>query len=173
MSDIIESNPENLKPKLTVKDGAVLIDPLLVNSSDEFSFQAIAKGSVEGISITARIGGINEIVNVDDNRKELKSDLSWLLLIYALICFISYSLVVPIALNRNSLVSIKPISSGGGKLLVLSVIIPAIVALFYFKEINDLKPNWSWVIYFVIFSIFSDLVAGKYLTKEEKEVRSK
>jgi hypothetical protein len=55
-----EAEPKGLKPTWRTQGSAMTIEPLLLNSGDNFTFNLLVKG-YEDMSITGRIAGVKEI----------------------------------------------------------------------------------------------------------------
>lgn len=53
--------PSDLKPILTIKDGQILLQPLLLNSDDKFRVTVLSTGGMPQVAIKGRIAGISKI----------------------------------------------------------------------------------------------------------------
>ncbi len=169
-SKVVNVSPSNLKPSLLLNNGAINIAPLLLNSSDSITIQSLAKGSVKNISVTGRIGGINKIEDINKNKSAIFSGFSWLLVIYAVFCFVSYSLVGPVVLGGRIVFENRSISHRGAILIVAIVMLSGIVALTTFTEIHDIKIGWSSLAYFLGLLVISEFIAIPFRVKESKNV---
>lgn len=59
--EVMERQPDNLGVELSVDNGRIQIEPLLLNSGDSFTFKVIGTGFADNIEVEGRIVGIKEV----------------------------------------------------------------------------------------------------------------
>lgn len=89
MQRISEAFPENLSVEATGYGEKVLVKPLLLNPSDQFTIETFIEGEKSKIKLDARIEGISQATRIDHSHA-LTSRRSILLVIGALLGFIIY-----------------------------------------------------------------------------------
>lgn len=60
-AELIHASPENLKPTFRSTQSSVTVQPLLLNSKDEFDVKILCDGYKGGIDIETRIVGVREV----------------------------------------------------------------------------------------------------------------
>lgn len=142
-SKVVDAYPKNLNPSLSIQKGEINIAPLLLNSNDRLTVQAIAKGNLENIHVLGRIGGIFEITDLGEGKRALLFGVSWLLVLFSLLCFISYSLVGPVVLGGKFITERIALTRQGRILIVTVVTISGVIALLYFADMHSIGLGWK------------------------------
>lgn len=59
--DVLETNPDNLKPSFSFNAGHVLLQPLLLNSQDSITFKVLLTNFSNYIDVNCRINGVKSV----------------------------------------------------------------------------------------------------------------
>lgn len=166
-STIVSVSPENLTPNASISGGIIKIQPLLLNPHDEMTIQAIAKGELRNIRVAGRIGGIKEITNANESKKGFLEGLSWLLVLYGLLCLVAYSLLGPVVLGGKVTLKNRTVSPKGAILIVAIVMISGMGALVFFANMHELEFGWEVVLIYFWLIILSEFIAIPFRPKEK------
>jgi hypothetical protein len=170
---VVNTTPVHLKASVSLNEGSIEIAPLLLNSGDKITIQAIAQGNLNKVNVLGRIGGIDKIEDLSEDQQDRRLMLSWLLVLFGLMGFISYSLVWPIATNKNLSLVNRTISQREAILIVLVVITSATYSLSSFASMHEIEYNLKSFIYLVILIIISETIATFFRVKKSKNYSQK
>ncbi|MFI9006636.1 hypothetical protein ACIGNX_05295 [Actinosynnema sp. NPDC053489] len=70
------------KTKVTTKNGALVIEPLLLNPRDQVTLLAVVDGFADDIKVTTRVAGVEEVVNIPPPNENITTDLTVTSLLY-------------------------------------------------------------------------------------------
>jgi len=82
---VVEVNPGDLKPVLEPATHSVTLKPLLLNKNDRVKLKILAAGVGDEIEVTARIAGIEKIVDYKEVKKSRQKRYRWIALTFLLI----------------------------------------------------------------------------------------
>ena len=71
-SKILKTSPKNLKISLINKDSSTIIQPTLINPTDEIILGILISNSRENPNVQARISGIKELKKLDRNKERIE-----------------------------------------------------------------------------------------------------
>lgn len=166
-SKIVNILPNNLKPSLSLNNGIINMAPLLLNSGDEVTIQAIAEGNLKDVRVTARIGGISEIKDINEGKRAIQLQFSWLLLVYAVLCFVALLLVRPIVFNGGIALKDSVISRQGAILIIAICMVSGEIALNFFLGMHNIGSNWLFFMCIFCVSIVSEFIARFFRPKQK------
>jgi hypothetical protein len=66
-SEVIASSPSDLSPSISATTQGILVAPLLLNPNDYFTIKALVTERQGGVSVTARIIGVERVVYVKES----------------------------------------------------------------------------------------------------------
>lgn len=120
--------PSDLKPILTIKDGQILLQPLLLNSDDKFRVTVLSTGGMPQVAIKGRIAGISKIDFIARTDDQTLSG-TWLkALVGILLVIIYFSLGFDAAYQHCYLRKFRPLQlvvgavcGSGGALLIAPI----------------------------------------------------
>ncbi len=167
-SRVTEAKPKNLAPKIGMSANFLKVEPLLLNPTDEIQIQAIALGDLSDIEVNARIGGVSQATDLNRSRSKTYKNYSWVLLVYGFLCFVGYSLLGPVVLRSKTDTKYHILSRSGAILLVILVMLPGIVALIFFSEVQGLEMGWSLFFYLMGLIVLGEIFSIPFQHKKQK-----
>ena len=172
-SNIVEKNPRNLNPKISVKDNLISIEPLLLNANDHFILQILSEGNNDSLFINARIAGIESIVEKQVNEEEDFSFATkvWFLIFTIAITFVYTSINTSNKISPN-LKGYRFIHWGELAWNQLILFIITVLMLIAFLKIVGIDKVWLQLLLMVVYlGIFNE--GFKYVkTKGYNKIRS-
>ena len=88
-AQVSSATPTSLEPKVELKEGIVLVHPLLLNSSDVVRLTVVTADARPQYSVRGRIAGVQE-VTVNDAESARKTKRFWLTQVVAILLLVAY-----------------------------------------------------------------------------------
>ena len=166
---IISLSPKNLKPIISVKEKVLSINPLLLNPGDEITLQMVLGEGLGPLKVSARIGGIHKVSDLDHSRKRNIETISWLYVLYGLLGFTVYSFVTDAVSAKYLFKREMKLPTQAHLLIILVAIIAAIASFYHFIEIQDIDLSWSLVWYGLGILVLSEIIAIPFKKNRQKD----
>lgn len=151
-ADVISADPEALKPKASLQDGAIEVAPLLLNAGDSFQLGIISSGENPSFSASGRIAGLQRI-GVTERSSVSAADRPVLRYLLAAALVIAYGAFSAVGLHGTILkrpgqmAVIHPLAS-----LALSVAIAVSSIILVKSTVADFLLDYpKWLVMAVIF----------------------
>ncbi|MCP4352148.1 MAG: hypothetical protein GY795_42340 [Desulfobacterales bacterium] len=161
---IKEKNPKNINSTMSYKKNIISITGSLLNPNDNFTIQGLIEGSMESISATARISGINEINLKTDTFKEIKIIIAIVLLVHSMLALITTSILSSSFTAEG--ISVISVRLPGLWLIMLVAICSVVISLYISAILIGYNFGWKTGIPIIIgVFILSEVLSFPFKTK--------
>ena len=171
-SDIITKSPIDLNPVINYSNNVLSIEPLLLNSNDEFTLRILSEGSNDSIFVSARIVGLTSINRIESNSEEVFSLFGkiWIL-IFSLISTLVYTSINTTIKFSPNLRGYRFINKEELAWIQLILFIISFLATLIFLKVIGIEEVWLQLLLMIVYLIIFNEIVGYFKKRGYKKIK--